>query len=66
MREQQRQGLAQDIAMVLGGPGPWLPAIEHRRTLWGATPAEAHEVVLRLDHLAAAQYQQEYLDAVPA
>lgn len=60
MREFQRQGLLEDIAAVLDGPGPWAGLLELRRVCWGATREELIETVANLDHHAAAQYEREY------
>lgn len=66
MNEMQRQGLVADIARVLDEPGPWPDLIEGARIKWGADRDEVAEVVLNLDHLAAAQYEREYPTMVAA
>lgn len=60
MSEFQRAGLTEDVARILGGPGPHADLLELRRIIWGFTRAELVEIVANLDHVAAQEYEAAY------
>lgn len=56
MSEFQRAGLTEDVARILGGPGPHADLLELRRIIWGFTRAELVEILDNLDHMVAREY----------
>lgn len=60
MKQFQRMMLTERVAGILDEPAPHADYLEAARTLYGATRAELVEVVVNLDHHAAAAYEREY------
>ena len=59
IREPQRVALTRAVAALLDEDAATYWALEHQRTLWGATRPELVEILHGLDTRAAHDYQLE-------
>lgn len=64
MREIQRQGLTEGVAVLLDEGAATYWELEHLRLLWGATRGELTELLHGLDTRVANEYE-EATHAVP-
>ena len=58
MREHQRQGLVQGVAVLLDEGAATYWGLEHLRLLWGATRGELAELLHDLDTRVANEYEE--------